>query len=87
MSTTGGRVTAKAKTWSTRRVRAWNVKPGDVVEVARKVRGKGWVTGPKTVEAVIVSHAWPGEIELHFRHWHMGYHTPRNSLVRVRRAE
>jgi hypothetical protein len=77
-------MTDDKKTWTTRRVRAWNVKPGDVIEVVSIARGKWW-SKPRTVEEVVPSTAWPGEIELHFRRWHMGWHCKRTALVSVRR--
>jgi hypothetical protein len=67
------------KEWATRQVRAWNAKPGDVVEFYDTVRRR--VTA-KTVQRVL-----DGDVYVAYRYRGVKWSTvhKRHSLIRIRR--
>jgi hypothetical protein len=76
--------TKTARAWETRHVRAWNVKPGDVLsffdtKTLKEVR--------KTVRDVIPSEEYPDYVQISFRKVPWVLHQKRNRSIRVRRLE
>lgn len=70
--------------WTTRQVRAWNLKPGDVIGFLDRKRMK---EVRRTVDHVEPSLEFPGDIEVHFRRWRWAMHLKRNMLMRIRRLD
>lgn len=68
--------------WETRQVRAYNLKPGDVMSFLNMKRR---AEERRTVASVVESETWPGDVEIRFRRWRWGLHLKRTMLVRVRR--
>lgn len=68
--------------WETKRVRAWNLKSGDVMSFFDTKRMREM---RKTVDSVTPSTEWPGDVEIRFRRWRWGMHLKRTHIMRIRR--
>lgn len=76
--------TKPAREWRTRRVRAYNLKSGDVlafldIEKLKEVR--------RTVARVSPSVDSSDNVDIHFRRWRWGLQMKRAALVRIRRLD
>lgn len=72
----------KSKEWTTRSVRAWNLKSGGVISFW-DTRKKGEVL--RTVDRVNASDEGPELVTIRFRRWKWAMQSKRNYIVRVRR--
>jgi hypothetical protein len=68
--------------WETKRVRAYNLKPGDVVEFLDTKKAK---TVKRTVQDVVTSPEVEGNVVIKFRSYRWALHVERMMLVRTRR--
>jgi len=68
----------------TRSVRAKALRSGDVLAFYDTRRRR---ETRRTVERLVPSDEWPGEVEVHFRRWRWALHLLPNSTMRVRRYQ